>query len=173
MKMNHRHYVLIIFAIASIAVVSMAYFLIRNQTIVQAIHYVNATKELANEDIIKQKEQELQKIHDDTEEQRSGLSSRLIKEDKAVTFIEMIEKVGTDSNTKLELGSISSSDAGLLKANITVVGTWSNVMTALALLENLPVSSIVSNVDLSAGSQAGKEVRTWNLNLSIEVLTLK
>lgn len=172
MKMNHRHYVLIIFAIVSIAVVSMAYFLIRRQTIVQAIHYVNASKELANEDIIKQKEQELKKIHDDTEEQRSGLSSRLIKEDKAVTFIEMVEKVGTESNTKLELGSITSS-AGLLKANINVIGSWANVMTALTLLENLPFSSVISDVDLGTSAVSGKEAKVWSLNLSIEALTTK
>ena len=173
MKMNHRHYVLIVFALISIVVVSMAYFLIRNQTIVQAIHYVNANKEIANEDIVKQKEQELQKIHRDTDDERASLLGRLIKEDKAVYFIEMVEKVGVESSTKLELGSITTSDTGTLKANVTVSGSWQNVMTALVLLENLPISSKISNIDLSASGGSGKEVKSWILNLTIEALTIK
>jgi hypothetical protein len=151
----------------------MAYFLIRNQTIVQAIHYVNANKEIANEDIVKQKEQELQKIHRDTDDERASLLGRLIKEDKAVYFIEMVEKVGVESSTKLELGSITTSDTGTLKANVTVSGSWQNVMTALVLLENLPISSKISNIDLSASGGSGKEVKSWILNLTIEALTIK
>jgi len=172
MKMNHRHFVLIIFAAITIVVVCVVYFIIYKQTIVQANHYVSANTELVNEDSIKQKETDLRSVYDDTKEQRDSLISFLISEDKAVTFIEMVEKVGSDSGTKLELGSIANVE-DILKANVTVAGSWTNVMTALQLLENLPVSSVIYNVNLNSSSELEKSTKIWTMTLNIEALTIK
>jgi len=172
MKINHRHFVLIIIAIITIVVVCIAYFLIYRQTIVQADHYASANTELSNEDGLRQKEMDLTKVYDETKIERDNLNSFLVNEDKAVIFIEMVEKVGIDTNTKLELGSISNS-TDILKAGVSVEGLWSDIMSALELLENLPISSVIYDVNMTSSGELTKTSKSWKMTLNIEALTTK
>jgi hypothetical protein len=61
-----------------------------------------------------------------------------------------------------------------LKAKIKVEGGWVNVMTAFALIENLPVSLSINNVELRSTDVGGKKpAKIWNLDLDIEALIKK
>jgi hypothetical protein len=172
MNINHRHFVLILVSIITLIVVCTAYFFIYKQTIVQADHYASANFEISNEDGLRQKEADLKKVYDDTKTERDNLKLFFINEDKAVVFIEMVEKVGIDTNTKIEMGSISNT-ADVLKANVKVDGSWMGVMTALGLIENLPVSSVIYDLKINSSGELTKTSRLWTLTFSIEVLTNK
>lgn len=181
MKINHRHITLLTFALVTIVVAVFGYLFIYNQTIKQADHYVVANHELIAEDARKQNEQDLIKIYNSTKETRNTLTTLLIHEDKVVDFIEMVEKVGVDSNTDTELTSIVNVGS-TIKAKINSKGSWSNVMKSLVLIENLPINISLSNVRLNASVAPEKvseknpkqqAVSYWELLLDVEAITIK
>ena len=93
-------------------------------------------------------------------------------------FIERVEKVGEDSKTELELSSIESLE-GEVKAKIEVKGSWSGIMSALMLIENLPFSILINNVHINAPSDLSSDeggvgaAKIWTLRMDIEALTAK
>ncbi len=172
MKINHRHYVLIFLALFSVAVSVGSYVLLYRHAIFQAEHYVNANKELEDEDNKRQSDQGLVKTYEASKDSRAKITTFLIKEDKIVDFIEMIEKVGSEAHVDLELSSIDNNDIKV-KAQVTAKGGWSNILTALTLIENLPISSSIGNIKMNVSDGKDKQSRIWNLSLNIEALIIK
>lgn len=172
MKMNHRHIILILFAIISIFASSFAYYFIYNKTLELAHSYVRDMGDVNSEGDKHQKEQELVRVYESTKESRLKISTFLIHEDKIVNFIETVENIGDSSNTKTEISSINNGD-GVVKAKVTSSGSWSGVMTALSLIENLPFSVVIKNVRLSAMSGLDKKGSGWELSLDIEAVSIK
>ena len=177
MNLTHRHYTLVLFALCTVIAASFGYFFLYKRTITQAEHHANAYHEVANESTKKQHEQELIGVHEDTSAERAKIASFFILEDVEVDFIEKIERIGVDSQTKLELSSISN-DETQIRARVDVNGTWSGVMNALMLMENMPLSIVISDVRLdtsgdleSSGKKTGGHL--WHLSLVIEALTRK
>jgi hypothetical protein len=172
MKINSRHYILIIFALVSIAAAFFCYFFIYNKTLAQVVNYVNVNEEVDNEDNRKKNEEVLLSLYESSKESRAKVLSFFVQEDKIVDFIEMVEGIGNSSKTKLEISSITNDDKSL-KAKIKVEGGWVNVMTAFSLIENLPVSISIGNVSIRNTDFGSKTGRTWNLDLDIEALIKK
>lgn len=172
MKINHRHYTLIVFALATTSLVFMGYVFIYKNTIKQAEYYINATKEVESQNNKKQYEKKLLGIFDISVNKRQKIESLLVHEDKVVNFIEEVETVGVNSKTALELSSIENSD-GKIKAKVEVKGSWANVITALMLLENLPFGSSIGNIALMVGDTTTVKNPLWGLSLDIEALTIK
>ncbi len=115
----------------------------------------------------RQHEDELTKIYNNTILDRSKITSFFINEDKVVDFIEKIEKISSDSKTNISLSSINT-ETGYVGAHINAVGSWSNIMQALILIENLSYGLSINNVHtVSSGDHK------WNLSLDISVLTIK
>ena len=172
MKINHRHYMLLFFAILSIGVVGYGYYFVYSKTVIQAEHYISANNEVLNEDKKRNNEQEIMKVFNSSKDSRVKIMSFFVHEDKVVEFIEMMEKVGTDSNTNLELSSILNED-DKVKVKINTKGSWSGIMKALLLIENLPLSIHINNVALNVSDVSAKEGSTWSLTLDIEALSIK
>lgn len=172
MKINSRHYILIILSIATIILVILSYIFMYNKTTEQARNYIDTVKKVEDENSRKQSEQDLIKMHDETESDRSKIHSFIIQEDKVVDFIETIEKIGDNSDTKIELSAIAKDDMSI-KAKVTATGSWSNIMTALMLIENIPLSVSLNDIRLYSTETSAKGVKTWNLGLDIQVLTTK
>lgn len=169
MKINSKHYTLLMFSIASIVITIFAYIYIYNKTITQANNYVEANSEVMKEDGRRNSEKELLKTHEATELSRARVLNFLVPEDKIVSFIETVEKVGTDSNTDLELSSITN-DEKEIKARVSVKGNWSSIMTSLILLENLPYSSYISNIKLDISSDSKTQ---WIMTLDLRASLIK
>jgi hypothetical protein len=172
MKINSRHYILIIFALLSIVAALFSYFFIYNKTLAQVVSYVNVNEEVNNEDSRKKSEEELLNLYESSKESRAKVLTYFVQEDKIVDFIEKVESIGDSSKTKLEISSISN-DANSLKAKIKVEGGWVNVMTAFTLIENLPISLSIGNVSIRNTDFGSKTGRTWSLDLDIEALIKK
>ncbi len=173
MKINSRHYILIIFALLSIGAALFSYFFIYNKTLAQVINYVNVNEEVNNEDNRKKSEEDLLALYESSKESRAKVMDFFVQENKIVDFIEKVEGIGDSSKTKLEISSISN-DSNSLKAKIKVEGGWVNVMTAFALIENLPVSLSINNVAIRSTDVGGKKpTKVWDLDLDIEALIKK
>lgn len=172
MKINSRHYILIIFALASMVVSIYGYFFVYKETVKQAENYIHTSKELEDEDNKERGEKELIRIYDSSKESRTKLMSFLVNENKVVDFIETVEGVGDDSGTKIELSAINK-DTEKIKARVDAKGSWTGIMRALVLLENLPFSATIRNVRIDTLNDLGKGAHAWNLSLEIEVLTIK
>lgn len=172
MKINSRHYILIIFALLSIVAALFSYFFIYNKTLAQVVSYVSVNEEVNNEDSRKKSEEELLNLYESSKESRAKVLNYFVQEDKIVDFIEMVEGIGNSSKTKLEISSISN-DSSSLKAKIKVEGGWVNVMTAFTLIENLPISLTINNVSIRNTDFGSKSSKTWNLELDIEALITK
>ena len=179
MKINHRHYILIIFAIISIIVSIFCYFFLYRQTTTQANNYLDSIKQVESEKNTVNYEQKLIDTFNKYEQDRLKIESYVVKEDKLVDFIERIEKIGSDSKTDLQLSSITSVD-NKIKARVNTTGGWQGVMTALQMIENIPLSVSISNVRLdTSGDIEGivnsktTKIREWRLSIDIETLTTK
>lgn len=191
MKINSKHYILIIFAIGTVILSILGYIIVYRTVVTQAKDSSKALIEINTESEKKQYEDGLTKLFDDTSSDRLKLSSFFVREDRIVDFIEKVEKIGVDSNTELTLSSINADDLnsvkvgtiGRIKTRITASGSWANVMRALVLIENLPYSlsmndvrvdsSSGSNAELSAGDKKTSKGNKWNLSLNMEVLIMK
>jgi hypothetical protein len=177
MKINSRHYILILFAILSMIVSFSAYFFLYRQTTIQANKYLSARKQIEVEKSNVNHEETLLETFNKYEEQRKKISTYIVKEDDLVKFIERLEKIGTDAKSKLEISSIGKTD-NKIRAKITAEGGWQSIMTTLMMIEDLPVSMLVNNVRIDTlGGVEKTPSKTvmeneWRLSLDIEALTI-
>ncbi len=180
MKINHRHYILILVAMATLAVSISAYYLLYRKTVAQAGNYSDTMAEVNSEDDRKKQEKELIKIYESSKEDRAKVASYTLRDDKVVDFIESMEKIGGYAGVAFELVSVSS-DKGNIRAGVSAKGSWANTMKALILLENAPFNVSLSNLSLTTSGELETDAsaksktpgsNTWLLGLDIEVLTI-
>src|SRR3989344_1049430 len=170
MKINHRHYTLMIFALASIAFSILAYVFIYKRAIKQAEYYVIATREVESEKNRDKYEEDIMKIFELSKEDRVKVETFIARDDRIVDFIEKVEEIGAISKTTLMLSSISKEE-GKIKAKVNVTGSWGGVMSALMLMENMGLQASLSNASLN--SLGNTSSTSWDLSLDIEAPTIK
>lgn len=188
MKIHSSQIILVVCAVATIATSSFGYNFLYHRTIAQAENASKARSEVLIENDKKKHEQELVTLYGDTIEDRKKVAAYIVPDDGVVDLIEKIERVGSESGTDFELSSINSDNlsaakkgtTGYIKANIETQGTWENVMRALILIENLPYSISIDNIEISSGdgflttsTEKAVKSRIWNLHFSIKVLMIK
>ncbi len=178
MKMNHRHYILTFFAFVSILASGFCYAFLYRQTTLQASEYLNTVKQIDLQKGTASYEETLTQTFEKYEADRLKIKSLVVREGGLVGFIEQIEKIGPESKTDLELSSIGTTD-DKIRARVTAKGGWQEVMTALMMIENLPVSLLISNVriegegSLDSGEAKTTVVKNWRLTLDVETITTK
>lgn len=175
MKLNHRHYILVLLSIAALISSILCYVFFYRETTLRATSYLNTLKQAELEKTSVDYEQKIINTFNKYDEDRKKIGSYIVKEDELVPFIERIEKIGVDTHTKLELSSISNGD-NRVRAKVTAEGTWTNVMTALIMIENLPISLSVNNIRLDTDLNTADKTTTnkeWRLALDLEALTTK
>jgi hypothetical protein len=166
MKINFKHYILVPIAILSLIASSLSYLYLYNFIVKKAEAYSDTLKKVELEKERKKNEQETVKMYVDTLSDRNRLGSFFVSEDKVIEFIESVEKIGPESSTAIELSSIKVEE-GHFRFHSEVKGSWTNVIRALILIENLPYSMSLDNVRIFFGE------KQWNLSVDIGVLTIK
>ncbi|MDE1975567.1 MAG: hypothetical protein KGI49_03615 [Patescibacteria group bacterium] len=122
-------------------------------------------------------------MFDSTASARAALPSLFVKSDRVVDFIKSIENVGRQSGASVSISSISADPAsgpawttGKVSASVAASGSWSQIMTALGLFENLPFASSLDSASLSASAQSGNNNSaakpSWTLSFDIEAAML-
>jgi|GEM_PF-2445860 hypothetical protein len=178
-KLRSQHYLLLTLSVLAIFAASSAY----------AFMYIDTVKEAQDESIVKAEaaaaaEQSLQAknmetTYDNTVADRELLPSFLISANDAVPFIDAVEAIGPATDAKISISSLSSGTGGnssvpVVTADISVVGSWGNVMRAIQMVENMPYAISVGSINLdvlSGGNSSAKSASRWTAVIDISVLS--
>ena len=193
MYANHRHYTLFIIACVTLVVVSIGYAFLKYKIYAQAVDVVRLSKEVSDMEDKKKREADVTHAHDKLSEQQKLISSYVVRTTEAVTFIEDIEKVGDVTGVSLEITNINTKPAPKtsniknnftkVEARVEVSGSWANVLRALKLIENMPYSITVSQMNLvtavagegplKADAAANTpKTKVWKLSIDVNALAL-
>lgn len=200
MKIGHKHYILLIMSILAFIVSATAYFIMYKNIVRQGSITSKAHAELQYQNEMKKHEEDLVKLYNNSEKDRQNINSIIISEDKIVDFIEAVESIGKQSGVEITISSINkenkdSKDTKLknfnigntITARIDAKGSFSSIMKALVLLENMPYQVYLNNILLTteATDNIGngdinipvkKKVNTnnkWSLSLQVKALSTK
>ena len=189
--MNHtqsiRNSVFFVAIIVLIAALGLYTYLYKS-TWSQVENALSARRAVLAAEATRAQSKEIQSLYKETETQRAKIKKYFVPAANAVSFIKAVESVGTVSGSKVTISGIKSNPPandskdriGSVKADVSVVGSWTEVMMALELFESLPYGSIISRVNLtSSGGASGadreKDVssgRLWSLSFDIAVSTI-
>lgn len=124
-----------------------------------------------------QKKEEIKLLNDflrDTIEQRAMLNSHFAQSSNAVSFLDMIEDLGSKVNAKAEVLVIDvPQDNTGLYVGIKTSGSFEAVYKFIKLLENSPYEIEIIFMDMSRGSFSSdsKQSFPWTVNLKIKLLS--
>ncbi len=192
MKINFRHFILSIFALAALAGSVLGYTVLYKSAISEAQKSSLAFREVAIENEKKLYEAELSTLYNESKIDRERAHRIIVSQTKIVGFIKDIENIGTLTSTDLTLTSIDAPDlsgkeddfVSATEGTIQVVGSWTNVMRALILIENMPYSLTLSNIKLTTSVVSGDTPKCatatkctgshqWSMILNFNVLSTK
>lgn len=176
MKRFHHHTFLLILAISVTMLVVVVYGYMYYVVRFSIVRAANARDIVSLEKANKDRESDVRALYDRTKNARDSLSNFFIPADRVVDFIEAIEALGPETGSKvtLSIDTVDASDSeekknGLARANVEAVGSWTSVMRALSLAENLPYIVSVSGAHLSLQIDANG-VHNWKASFVIEVV---
>lgn len=168
MRPNSKHYILLLIGLGSAIFASIGYWYVYNSIVVNAKNKIMVLNEIETNNKNRENENALIEIGKKSEIERKNLPSYFITEDKILDFIDSVEDIERISSTTMNLSSISKDESSdHIKVNVEIKGEWSNVRRGLSLLENLPYSINIDNMNLSNTSEV------WTMSLSIRALYLK
>lgn len=118
----------------------------------------------------------LQRLVRETEEERAEVASYILPSEDVIDFIELIEALGVEQGTELNIQSLSASPLGgefeKLDLVISVSGSYESVTYILKLLETLPYQSSISQMQLrAAGGNQGTS--NWTGSFTLRVTKFK
>jgi outer membrane murein-binding lipoprotein Lpp len=185
MYTNHRHYILLIFAIAAFALSGCVYIFLRQKIQGMAVEAALQSAEIDRLDEKKQHERDVASAYAKFAMDRELINSSVVSQENIVKLIEEIEAIGTLAGIDLELSAIRNGEfttnrglsLGHFEAHASGKGSWAQVMHTLALVENMKYSISINNLRLFEASDvvAGKETgrRVWKLEFDMKILTTK
>ncbi|MBP6858510.1 MAG: hypothetical protein KBC33_01610 [Candidatus Pacebacteria bacterium] len=177
MKHHHSHTALFIIACSTVLVVFGVYGYMRHRITASLERVIQGRHLVAEHTISEQKQDALAELYSASTEDRHAAKKLFVPEDSTIAFIESIESIGPSSGSTVELSAIEadapgeSSGVGRIRVHVEAVGSWSTVMRAVMLAENLSYGVSVSNlrIDASGGSSA-KDRLGWKASFVIEAL---
>ncbi len=168
MRLNSKHYFLLLIGLCSLAVTSFGYWYVYKSVIINGQNKAALIREIEIDKDNKKNEEFLTELNKATESDRAKLSTYFITEDDVLGFITSIESIEKTSSTTVVISSISNDRSNNhIKANIDIKGGWINIRKALSLIENLPYSINIDSMNLNYDSTK------WNMVLSIRALSTK
>jgi hypothetical protein len=173
---KHHHIFLLIMALSVTILVTGIYIYMHYVVSVSIQRAATARDIVALERANSDREEDVKALHGRTVADRRTLSKFLIPEDRIVEFIESIEALGPQTGSKVTLNiSATAPDKekgtyGQARATVEAVGSWTSVMRALSLVENLPYGVAVYGVRLDS-SVDGTKTRSWRAGFVVDAIT--
>ncbi len=130
-----------------------------------------------NDEILTEKFSELKSIN-------NKISNYFIEPEKINLFINYLEELGTNNNTKLVVknAEIPSNKKDTILVKVSISGTFNNVIKVIYLLENSPfyinLTQAFVNEDIqpttpdNSKTNIKKSIPTWQADVSFSVLSL-
>ncbi len=105
------------------------------------------------------------------------IDSYFLPQNGTVSFVEFLESLGSISGTKVSIQSIGL-DKGqvgdfkeVLAVTVDSVGTWSNLMRFISLVESSPYHIDIASADINMNS--AKPANEWHALITVKVIQLK
>lgn len=125
--------------------------------------------------------QEIVSLFDSSSAKRARIKSFFVPSENAVAVIQAIESVGQSSGASVAISSINAvppvdkSPIGHVSAAVVINGTWTDVMRAVTLFEDLPYDSTMSGLGLrySGPSEDKTGAHHWQAGFSLSVDTIQ
>lgn len=130
----------------------------------------------------------LKKKISELEDARADLDSYFVNSSRIDSFINYLEKLGAGTGASLEVKSVevSTKEENTIIGEISISGSFVDVMQAMILVENIPYKIHVTSIYLNKNTQAdstevtskekGKEkiikTPTWQADISFKILSL-
>lgn len=112
---------------------------------------------------------------ENTTEERVLLNSHFAQASNAVSFLDMMEELGSKVNARAEVLVIDvPEDKAALYVSVKVSGTFDSVYKFIKLLENSPYETEIVSLDMSKVVLSGslnKQSFVWSVNLKIKLLS--
>ena len=177
--MKHSHIPLLILAVSVTLVVAGMYVYMYNATDTAVIRAGLARDAMATEQHDQLQSRSIYDLASSTATDRNKLVSFFISSDDIVSFVTLLESLGTQTENKVSITSIDADNMtgvapgtiGHAHAHIDMHGSWAQVMTVLSLAENLPYVSTLNHVRLNANSIGVKQT-DWNLSFDVQTSLL-
>lgn len=177
MKHHHSHTALFIIACSTALVVFGVYGYMRHRVAASLGRVIEGRHLVAEHNLSEQKQDALAVVYSGSVEDRRSIRNLFVPEDLTVSFIEAVEAIGPSSGSTVELSAIEAdmptegSPVGRIRVHIEAIGSWSAVMKALMLAENLPYGVSVNKfrIDASGGSSS-KDRISWKASFTVEAL---
>ncbi len=174
---------LLLISAGALVVAICAYAYMYNDTISHTEHAIAARSAVSDEVRREQQSKDILTLASSTAASREAVKHFFVPTDDAVTFIQAVESIGSASGASLSIQSIAAVPSGPTKpgtigtitAHITMSGSWTTIMKALELFENLPYRSSIDRLSLStsvAPDRAGQAVHSWSAGFDITAPTL-
>lgn len=137
--------------------------------------YVAQTKEQAELEARQVALSKLERTLEETEDERTSLLSRVLREEEVIDFLALVETLGDEQGVALSTDSLTVEPINALfealVLGVTVRGSYEGVVQVLKILENLPYQATIAQVRLVKGSDDAGEV--WQSTYSLRVTKYK
>jgi Tfp pilus assembly protein PilO len=134
----------------------------------QKVNHISHAQERADAKAHKESLQTLMQVLDETKTERESLFTRFVSEEEVIDFLALIESLGKEQNLELATKSLNVSPINehfeSLDIGLEIEGTYSQVMTMLSMLEELPYQVTILNVQLQQNDD-----KTWSGMFGINV----
>jgi hypothetical protein len=132
------------------------------------------SKEIANHEARTQKYNELEKLVEDTKENREELSTYVLTEDKTIDFLSIIEKIAVEQGVELVTDSLKVVEQDelfdTLVISFSVLGPKERAYTMLQIFETLPYHAFVSGISFVFDADAPAPTAEGTIELTVSLL---
>jgi hypothetical protein len=176
MKPTSHHYIALIIALIVLTASLGGFLYIDGQVRNETKETTDTLDKVAKEQTAITKEQSMAETFSSTAIARALLQTYLIPDGNTVSFIEEIEGVAKQSGANVSIASISADDLtsatagtiGHIQAHISINGSWSEAMRALHIIEDMPYSLTIDDVNVHALGDG-----VWNVEFNMAGLIVK
>lgn len=176
---SQSHKSLLLISFISLVIAALAYGYMNKSVGISSSNIEDMRTRIKSEDDVRAQARALLALSTDTASDRAKLRALALPSDKVVNLIVAVEAISSESGSKVTIANIGSPDSGqeststasssasMVNMNVTATGSWTSVMRALVLAENLPYVSNIDSVRLDLMDKQG-----WELNFKLHALTI-
>lgn len=166
---------LVIIVVLNLAMVSVYVFLFLGVK-TKNEHISNLLNEIESEATAENVQNSTKALVAETSALREKLKGYLVGKDDAVSFLELLEKMGGDAGATVAIdavmkGGLDQPEAEELRIALVATGTWSSIIHYIGLLELLPLQVKVEQLVVTKTDKQGEE--PWRGDITLLVLKAK
>lgn len=156
MKTNHSTFLILAILVSMFTIAVYAYMYV---TIDISLKKTVKAQTVANASALaKNREKSFLETYEKTSAKWSLIKNFFVSSNKIVDFIEVVEKLGDQSGSRVSIRSIEADNLdnapidkeGTVRLKVNARGSWQTVMKALSLAELLPYKVNVNNIQVSS-----------------------